>query len=153
MSRSQSASGRDKVILRVESFAKQNHPAPISRLIRHRIRDLQRHTVGYCKQVLRDLSKATYHRIGRPFAIAKKTIERKSVDDSASMERNAREPKWHPYQIYPCHMSEPCPVTLCCICDLGRLSMCEHTVQKCPCRGEIVDSIYLRRASHFLFPK
>ena len=44
-------------------------------------------------------------RIGRPFAIVRKSIERKSVDGSVSVDRPSREPKWHPSQIYLCKMA------------------------------------------------
>ena len=61
--------------------------------------------------VLRDGSKANRRRIGRPFAIVRKSIERKRVDGSVSIARPSREPKWHPSQIYLCKMAEPRPIT------------------------------------------
>jgi hypothetical protein len=63
------------------------------------------------KHDFRDRSKANRCRIVRHVVISGKRVERISVDDSASMERTAREPKWHPSQIYLCKTADASLIT------------------------------------------
>ncbi len=50
-------------------------------------------------------------RIAWQLAVIKKIVKRKSVDDSASIARPSREPKWRPSQIYLCKTADARPIT------------------------------------------